>query len=229
MLKEKMIGNKHKKINFRLTYFLKENPARILCLRRLWVWLFIPLWLSSCDLSEVDQINSNNVNLIFIGDQPIQFVSAKLTPIGPVDVNGSESHFWAKLELSTDIEFKEPFISNSSVISIGIHSVYNGTPLPKFPILNGEYKVFPPTGITDQESLKTLNGKNFCLGPSIGLNFLTGQSTFNNFRDAENGIIDLSFDFSTNKVRVAHNWETKEGTKIIGTSIVPIDISNFTP
>jgi hypothetical protein len=184
---------------------------------------------SSCSLSEVEDFQQTSGNFIFIGNQPIQFVSAKLTIIGPVEVSGPDSHFWAKLELSTDIEFNEPFIANSSVVSIGIHSVYDGTPLPKFPILNGEYKVFPPTGIKDQEILRNLDGKNFSIGPSIGLNFMPSQSTFNNFRDAESGIIDLSFDFSKNRVRVAHNWVTKEGTSVIGTSVVPIDISNFIP
>jgi hypothetical protein len=229
MLKEKMIGDKPKKINSRTSIYLNDNLTKLLWLGRIWMVLLIPLWLNSCDLSELDQIESSNVNIIFVGNQPIQIVSAKLTIIGPVDVNGPDSHFWANLELSTDIEFNEPFIANSNVVSIGIHSVYDGTPLPKFPILNGEYKVFPPTGIIDQEIQETLVGKNFSIGPSIGLNYIPGQSTFNNFRDAESGIIDLSFDFSKNRVRVAHNWETKEGIRVIGTSVVPIDISNFVP
>jgi hypothetical protein len=229
MLKEKMIGKMPQKVNSKTSFHLNDNLTKLIWPGRIWMMLLIPVWLNSCDLSEIDPIESNNVNIIFVGNQAIQFVSAKLTIIGPVEVSGPDSHFWAKLELSTDIEFNEPFIANSSVVSIGIHSVYDGTPLPKFPILNGEYKVFPPTGIKDQEILKTLVGKNFSLGPSIGLNYISGQSTFNNFRDAESGIIDLSFDFSKNRVRVAHNWVTKEGTRVIGTSVVPVDISNFVP
>lgn len=220
--------------------FKKSNPNKAICLKRNSSLIFLSgiykamllmpfLIFFSCDLSEIENTDLGQENFIFIGDQPFQFVSAKLTLIEPVDIDKPNSHYWANLQLSTDIEFREPYIPNSSVISIGIHAVYDGAPLPKFPLKDGEYKVFPPTGITDQEILSSLEGKNFSLGPSIGLNYLSSQLTFNNFRDAESGIIDVSFDFSKNRVRVAHNWITKEGTKVIGTSIVPIDISEFVP
>lgn len=217
----------------------KSRPGISISLKKKWSLIFLrgifksmlllPFLFSSCDLSEIEDTGFDQANFIYIGDQPFQFVSAKLTLIGPVDVDKPNSHYWANLQLSTDIEFREPYIPNSSVISIGIHAVYDGTPLPKFPLKDGEYKVFPPSGITDQEILSSLEGENFSLGPSIGLNYLSSQLDFNNFRDAESGIIDVSFDFSKNRVRVAHNWITKEGTKIVGTSLVPIDISGFIP
>jgi hypothetical protein len=229
MLKGKMTGNRFKKSMPGISISLKKKKSLIFLGNIFKAMLPAFFLFSSCDLSETEDIGFDQVNFIYIGDQPFQFVSAKLTLIGPVEVDKPNSHYWANLQLSTDIEFREPYIPNSSVISIGIHTVYDGTPLPKFPLKDGEYKVFPPAGISDQEILSSLEGKNFSLGPSIGLNYLSSQLTFNNFRDAESGIVDLSFDFSKNRVRVAHNWVTKEGTKIVGTSLVPIDISGFIP
>lgn len=224
-----MTGNLLIKSRLRISVSLKKRRSLIFLRGILRYMLLLPFLISSCDLSEIEDTGFDQVNFIYIGDQPFQFVSAKLTLIGPVAVDNPNSHYWANLQLSTDIEFREPYIPNSSVISIGLHAVYDGTPLPKFPLKNGEYQVFPPSGITDQEILSSLKGKNFSIGPSIGLNYLSSQLDFNNFRDAESGIIDVSFDFSKNRVRVAHNWITKEGTKIVGTSLVPIDISGFIP
>jgi hypothetical protein len=192
-------------------------------------FFFIYLSFSSCDLSSFEESQVNQLNTVFFGNQPLEFVSAKLSITGPIDVSGPNSHFRARLDLSSDIEFREPFIGNSSVLTVEINSLNKGVSLPTFPLEGGEYAVLPPAEITDQEILVNLSGKNFTLGPSVGINYLPNQSGFNLRHEAESGFIIIRFDLPTNRVVVTHNWKTKDGLEIRGTNNLPINLSQFVP
>ncbi len=187
------------------------------------------LLFSSCSLSTIEELQTSKDNFLLIGDQPISFFSAKITLLRPVDVAEANGHYWANLELSTDVEFRTPFIPNSSIITIGVHAVYDGESLPKFPLKNGDYKVFSASGITDQEIFPTLVGKNFTIGPIISLSYIPNDLTFATFHNAESGTVNLTFDLAKNRVIVKHNWTTTDGIKISGTNNLPIDLSAFVP
>jgi hypothetical protein len=192
-------------------------------------FLFIFLSFSSCDLSSFEESQINQLNTVFFGNQPVEFVSAKLSITGPIDVSGANSHFRGRLDLSSDIEFREPFIGNSTVLTVEINSLNKGVSLPTFPLVGGEYTVLPPVEITDQEILVNLSDKNFTLGPSVGINYLPNQSAFKTKHEAESGFIIIRFDLPTNRVVVTHNWKTKDGLEIRGTNNLPINLSQFVP
>ncbi|MFD2201308.1 hypothetical protein [Shivajiella indica] len=193
-------------------------------------WLLIFFFIfSSCDLTPYEEFQINQVNTIFFGNQPVEFVSAKLSITGPQDVSGPNSHYRATLFLSTDIEFREPYIGNSSVLRVDIHSIDKGVSLPTFPLQEGEYIVFPPAEITDQNILVNLSEKNFTLGPIAGINYLPNQSNFNVNHEAQSGFMTIRFDLPTNRVVVTHNWKTKTGLEIKGTNNLPINLSQFVP
>lgn len=198
-------------------------------LRILMLFMGFTLLFSSCSLTTIDDLQISQNNSLLIGDQPIRFFFAKMTMLRPVDVAETNGHFWANLQLSTDVEFRVPFIPNSSLISIGVHSVYDGESLPKFPLKNGDYMVFSVSGITDPEIFPTLGGKNFTIGPGISLIYIPNDSTFAAFHDAESGTVNLTFDLAKNRVIVKHNWTTTDGIKISGTNNLPIDLSSFVP
>jgi hypothetical protein len=191
--------------------------------------LFIYVSITSCDLSSFEESQINQLNTVFFGNQPVEFVSAKISISGPVDVSGPNSHFRARLDLSSDIEFREPYIGNSSVLTVEINSLNKGVSLPSFPLIGGEYTVLPPAEISDQDILVNLSGKNFTLGPRVGVNYLPNQSDFNIHHEAESGFIIIRFDLPTNRLVITYNWKTKDGLEIRGTNNLPINLSQFVP
>jgi hypothetical protein len=207
--------------NFLNTFFLKGKKG--------YLYFLLLLGISGCDLTPVEEIQINQLNTVFFGNQPLDFVSARLTVTGPIAISGPNSHYRARLELSTDIAFREPFIANSSVLSLEINSLNKGVSLPTFPLEDGEFIVFPYEEITDQDILSNLSDKNFTLGPRAGINFVPSQSEFNITHEAESGFITIRFDLPTNRVVITHNWRTKSGLDVRGTNNLPINLSQFVP
>lgn len=197
--------------------------------KKVFLFFLVLLSFAGCDLTPIEEIQINQLNMVFFGNQPVDFVSAKLTVTGPMDISGPNSHYKARLELSTDIEFREPFIANSSVLSVEINSLNKGVSLPTFPLEEGEFIVFPYEEISDQDILSNLSDKNFTLGPRAGINFVPSQSEFNITHEAESGFITIRFDLPTNRVVITHNWRTKSGLEIRGTNNLPINLSQFVP
>lgn len=197
--------------------------------RKVFLFLVSILSISGCDLTPIEEVQINQLNTVFFGNQPVDFVSAKLTVTGPVDISGPNSHYKARLELSTDIAFRVPFIGNSSVLWMEIISLNKGVSLPTFPLEEGEFIVLPNEEISDQDILSNLADKNFTLGPSAGINFIPSQSDFNFTHEAESGFITIRFDLPTNRVVLVHNWKTKNGLEIRGTNNLPINLSQFVP
>lgn len=212
----------------------KYMRAKNHCLKHIQytTWLLVIVFffiLSSCNLSENDNLQNTSDNSILIGDQPLQFVSAKITLYRPYDVTGYQSHYWAYLEFSTDPEFKTPWIANSSMIFFELKSVYTGGILPKFPLKNGDYKVTSASDMIDEEYYLGMAGKNFMYGPKIYLKHNPNDLSFGGFHDVESGTVNLTFDLSKNRVIAKHNWTTTEGLKVTGTNNLPLDLSEFTP
>jgi len=200
--------------------FLMPNIRALICL------IFC---ISSCTITDTGEDPFGEFSNFSLGDDKIEFKSAKLTITGPVNFSSPGSHVWAKIDLSTDADFAQPYISNSTLMSVSIYSVSNGKTLPDFPLQSGEYIVFPSAGISDPTIIPTLEGKNFAFGPIISKNYFQDDLTFESIHEAEKGKISIQFDFEKNMLKVTHDWVTKDGVKATGTNNLPLNLSSFNP
>jgi hypothetical protein len=193
------------------------------------IFLAILIGFSACTITDTGEDPFAAFSNFDLGENRIEFKSAKLTITGPVNFSGAGSHVWAKLDLSTDVNFSNPYIPNSTIMSIGIYSVSNGKTLPDFPLQSGEYAVFPSSGISDPKIIPTLEGKNFSFGPLISQNYFPDELAFQSISDAEDGKISIQFDIAKNTVKITHDWVTKDGVKATGTNNLPLNLSSFNP
>ena len=204
------------------------KPVKFLS-RNIIVSFFLIFGVSACTITDTGEDPFSEFSNFSLGDERLEFKSAKLTITGPVNFSSSGSHVWAKLDLSTDANFSQPYISNSTVMSIGIYSVSNGKTLPEFPLQSGEYIVYPSTGLSDPKIIPTLEGQNFAFGPVIGQNYFPDELTFEKVNDAKGGKISIQFDMQKNMVKITHDWVTKEGVKATGMNNLPLNLSSFNP
>lgn len=197
--------------------------------RNILVLIFLASSIFACTITDTGEDPFAEFSNFDLGRNRIGFKSAKLTITGPVNFSSAGSHVWAKLDLSTDVNFSNPYIPNSTVMTIGIYSVSNGKTIPEFPLQSGEYTVFPSSGISDPQIIPTLEGKNFAFGPLIGQNYFPDQLAFESLHDAKEGNISIHFDLTRNRVKITHDWLTKEGEKATGTNNLPLNLSSFNP
>jgi hypothetical protein len=196
---------------------------------RILISVFLFSHISGCTITDIGEDPFTEFSNFTLGDEKIEFKSAKLTITGPINFSSSGSHVLAKLDLSTDENFAQPYIPNSSVMTINIYSAANGKSLPDFPLKDGEYRVFPAEGIPDAEVIPTLEGENFSTGPLIGSNYFQEEFAFQSLHDAKEGKISIIFDFEKNMVKITHNWVTKDGVKANGSNNLPLNLSSFNP
>jgi hypothetical protein len=182
----------------------------------------------ACTITDTGEDPFMEFSNFAIGNDKIEFKAAKLMITGPVNISSPGSHIWAQLDLSTDAGFSNPKIPNSTIMSIGIRSVPNGKNLPDFPLQNGEYIVYPPSAI-DPNIISSLEGKNFSLGPYIGINYFQDEMIFQTVHEALEGKITIQFDLTKNMVKITHDWVTKDGVKATGTNNLPLNLSSFNP
>lgn len=183
----------------------------------------------SCTIEDTGTDPLQNLNAVFVGTQILDFKSARLSITGPANITGVNSHVRAKLELSSAPVFQEPFADNTNIMSITLMSVNNGFDLPKFPLANGVYDVFPPTGFSDPNVIGTLEGTSFSYGPSIGIGYNPNLTSFGTVHESSSGTIQLLFDVRTSFVKITYDYVTAEGTKVSGSNTLPLNLSSFNP
>lgn len=183
----------------------------------------------SCTIDDTDPDQLQNINSVFVGTKILDFRSAKLSITGPANITGVNSHVRAKLELSSAPIFQEPFADNSSIMVITLMSVNTGTELPKFPLANGFYDVFPPSGFQNPEIITTLNGVSFCFGPSLGIGYKPNLMTFDTTHESLSGTIQVTFDVKNSLVKITHDYLTAEGVKVSGSNTLPLNLGSFNP
>lgn len=197
--------------------------------RNIIVSFFLIFGIWSCSITDTGEDPFAEFSNFSLGSDRIEFKSAKLSITGPVNYSSADSHVWARLDLSTDAGFSQPYIPNSSVMSISFYSVSNGKSLPDFPLQSGEYIVYPSAGLTDPKIIPTLEGKNFAFGPIIGQNYFQDKLTFDKMYDVKEGKISIQFDIAKNMVKITHDWVTKNGEKATGSNNLPLNLSSFNP
>jgi len=183
----------------------------------------------SCTITDTGEDPFMEFSNFAIGGNRIEFNAARITITGPVNISGPSSHVWAQLELSTDNNFSQPYIPNSTMMTIGIRSVYTGKIIPDFPLQSGDYIVYPKTETINPAIIRSIDGKNFTSGPFIGINYFQDELVFRTVHEALEGKISIQFDLTKNRVRITHDWVTKEGEKVTGTNNLPLNLSSFNP
>lgn len=181
----------------------------------------------SCTIEDTGTDPLQNLNAVFVGTQILDFKSARLSITGPANITGVNSHVRAKLELSSAPVFQEPFGDNTNIMSITLMSVNTGFDLPKFPLANGIYDVFPPTGFSDPNIIGTLEGTSFSYGPSIGIGYKPNLTSFGTVHESSSGTIQLLFDVRTSLVKITYDYLTAEGTRVSGSNTLPLNLSSF--
>lgn len=183
----------------------------------------------SCTIDDTDPDQLQNINAVFVGTKILDFKSAKLSITGPANITGVNSHVRAKLELFSAPTFQEPFAENSTVMVITLMSVNNGVELPKFPLENGIYDVFPSSGFPNPEIVNTLNGVSFSYGPSIGIGYKPNLMTFDTTHESSAGTIQFNFDVKNSLVKITYDYLTTEGVKVSGSNTLPLNLGSFNP
>ena len=184
---------------------------------------------SACTITDTGEDPFMEFSNFEVGDNRIEFKAAKLTITGPVNISGPSSHVWAQLDLSTDENFSQPYIPNSTIMSIVIRSVSTGKTIPDFPLQSGDYIVYPKTETIDPAIIPSIDGKSFTSGPYIGINYFQDEMVFQTVHEALKGKITVQFDLTKKVVKITHDWVTKDGVKATGVNNLPLNLSSFNP
>lgn len=183
----------------------------------------------SCTIDDPDPDPLQNINSVLLGESRFDFKSARLSITGPANITGVNSHVRAKLELSSEATFQEPFQAKSNLMAITLLSVNQGISLPSFPLENGNYDVFPPSGFVNPEVIDTLDGVSFCYGPVIRVGYRPETMGFESIYESWSGTIQVNFDVKNSLVKLTYDYFTREGVKVSGSNTLPLNLSSFNP
>lgn len=206
-----------------------ENPTMTNTIKHILIYVAACICCTACTITDPEADPLQDINSVFLGTQILDFKSAKLTITGPANITSVNSHVRARLDLSSEDVFQEPFPENSRGMSIQLYSVNNGFDLPKFPLENGTYDVFPSEGITNPDIINTLVGTSFTYGPSIGIGYNPGFGTYANNHYSSSGAIQIVFDVKNSRVKLTYDYLTSGGTRVSGSNNLPLNLGSFTP